>query len=352
MRAFIIENKERDSNMELLRIISIFFILLLHANFKSIHAPTIEEAHYEPVFSFLRILMEFLCIVGVNVFVLISGWYGIKPKINRFLELIFQVLFFSLLLYLLFIIIESSPQLTSIEFYNLVTLSNYWFVPCYIILYVLSPIINMYINHANRKQLCYTIVCIFFLQIIYGWFPSRVAFFYSSGYSPITFILLYLIGRYVSLYRPKFSMLSQKRDLFFYLLFSLGSTFLLFLSIKCSIFMSLSSILLYYTSPLVIVASLYLLLFFSKITFRSKIVNWIAASAFAAYLFQEHYLFVDVYTSYIYRWFDTEKHLLFLLYTICWILIVFIMALILDKIRIVIWKKISYKLLKRFCSNS
>lgn len=344
MNILQIKNKERDSNIELLRIFSIFIILLLHANFKSIHTPTLEETLNEPFFSFFRIFLEFLCIIGVNVFILISGWYGIKPKLKRMIELLFQVIFFNVTVSIIINIYNAShPTFYLKEFYSFITLSNYWFVPCYIILYASSPIINMYIKHSNRKQIKFTILSLFVLQIIYGWLPSGVSYFYYYGYSPISFILLYLIGRYVSIYKPRFSLKSLKLDAVLYLLFSLLSSFLFYLSTKYSIFTSLRSILLYYTSPLIIIASLYLLLLFTKITIKSKIVNWIAVSSFAAYLFQEHHLFADVYKSVIYRWYIAENHLVFVLYTLCWIHIIFFLAILLDKIRIYIWQKISYK---------
>ena len=74
--------KTRNSNIELLRIIAMLMILGLHVNFLAIGQPNAQEIISSPIQSFIRLFAEYACIVGVNVFVLISGWFGIhyKPK--------------------------------------------------------------------------------------------------------------------------------------------------------------------------------------------------------------------------------------------------------------------------------
>ena len=86
--------KERDSNLELLRIIAMLLVLLVHANFLSLGAPSAGEIFYSPVSSFFRFFVEALAIICVNVFILITGWFGIRPKVSRFCALIFQVFFY------------------------------------------------------------------------------------------------------------------------------------------------------------------------------------------------------------------------------------------------------------------
>ena len=79
---------QRKSNMELLRIISMFMILLLHANFYTFKAPTDIGVQ-----SFLRIATQSATIIGVNLFVLITGYFGTSFKLTKIFGLIFQVLF-------------------------------------------------------------------------------------------------------------------------------------------------------------------------------------------------------------------------------------------------------------------
>lgn len=70
-----------------------FMILGLHVNFFSLGVPMIAEYESAPFSSFMRFLMENICIVGVNIYVLISGWFGIRYKTKVFVTLFFNVSF-------------------------------------------------------------------------------------------------------------------------------------------------------------------------------------------------------------------------------------------------------------------
>jgi len=74
------QKKERDSNMELLRLIAMFLILLVHADFWTLGAPTATECVNTTLDASLRVFFEQLSIASVNIFVCISGWFGIRPS--------------------------------------------------------------------------------------------------------------------------------------------------------------------------------------------------------------------------------------------------------------------------------
>lgn len=69
-------DKTRASNIEILRIIAMFFILFIHANFWSLGEPTIDEMAANPLATWCRTLFESAGIIAVNCFVFISGWFG------------------------------------------------------------------------------------------------------------------------------------------------------------------------------------------------------------------------------------------------------------------------------------
>lgn len=74
-----ITQKIRDSNIELLRILAMFMVLLVHADFFSLGIPSVEDIQNNQLDSFWRIFFEAVNIPCVNIFVLISGYFGIKP---------------------------------------------------------------------------------------------------------------------------------------------------------------------------------------------------------------------------------------------------------------------------------
>lgn len=62
----------RLSNMELFRIIAMFLVLVVHADYYTLNAPTATELATTPVSAVTRIFIECLSIGCVNMFILIS----------------------------------------------------------------------------------------------------------------------------------------------------------------------------------------------------------------------------------------------------------------------------------------
>lgn len=71
----------RNSSIELLRMLAIFMVLLVHANYYSLGAPSIQGVKINSIDSFWRIFFEAASIVSVNVFILISGVVWSKTNI-------------------------------------------------------------------------------------------------------------------------------------------------------------------------------------------------------------------------------------------------------------------------------
>lgn len=86
-------NKVRQSNFELLRIVAMFMVMMLHVNFLALGKPSVEDAGSAPLATFTRILFEVMSVGSVDLFVLISGWFGIKANRKSLFTFIFQVVF-------------------------------------------------------------------------------------------------------------------------------------------------------------------------------------------------------------------------------------------------------------------
>ena len=75
-----------------LRITAMFMVMILHINL-GLGIYEWKETGIKPL-SILSIqFFELFSIGSVNAFVLISGWYGLKPSIKRLSSFIFQCLF-------------------------------------------------------------------------------------------------------------------------------------------------------------------------------------------------------------------------------------------------------------------
>lgn len=197
-------SKQRESNFELLRIISMFMVLALHADFFAIGAPDVEAFHDTPLSASTRLLIEMMSIVSVNVFVMISGWFGIKPSLKGFANFLFQCLFFLIGIYAVGVLSGYVP-LTAKGVASCLTISSgyNWFIRAYLGLYVLSPILNTFLERCTKRQLEGVLIAFYTFQTFYG-FIGNVDFF-CSGYSTFSFIGLYLLSRYLRLYSTALS---------------------------------------------------------------------------------------------------------------------------------------------------
>jgi len=81
------------------------FILILHADCLSFGFPSTQEIAASPVSAFLRTWLETIAVVAVNTFVLISGYFGIRLRADRFMGLLFQSVFYILGVYLVLVAI-------------------------------------------------------------------------------------------------------------------------------------------------------------------------------------------------------------------------------------------------------
>lgn len=152
-------------------------------------------------------------------------------------------------------------------------------------LYVLSPILNAYIEKTNRQQFKYIIIALFLFQTLWGWMFMGSADMYQNGYSTLSFISLYLLARYVRLYKPRFCQLSRIQDFSIIIVLILIMTATYLLPIHLGVHTNKIGVrFINYISPLTILSALYFVIVFSKMQLTSSIVNWIAISCFAPFL--------------------------------------------------------------------
>lgn len=333
--------KQRDSNMELLRIISMLLVLIVHANFRALPLPTVEEANTEVLSTLLRFFTESFSIICVNSFVILSGWYGINFKIKKISELLFQVLFFSLFSFSIYLFFVPSAKIGIKEVATLLMLnsSDYWFVKSYVGLYILSPLLNSFVKSATQKQFKTFLISFYIFQLVYAWMSPNGAIYFAQGYSAFSFIGLYMLARYIRLYPVKIWILNKFFDLFIYAFFVIFTTFIVFLLRKYD-FPGVGHFYLY-TSPFVIIASIHFVLFFSKFSISNKVINWFSASCFAVYLLHSNPLLASpCYDKVILEWFMEMNCIHFLGHVIPFIIGVFILSILIDKMRIYLWNKI------------
>lgn len=322
---------ERKSNIELLRIVAMLYVVLLHANYFSLGRVDITDIIINPIPAFFKAYLEQLCIVCVNVFVLISGWFGIRPTLKGGLSLLFQVFFFHILIILVLLAIGESIPASG--FYRLFYEdSPYWFVIAYLILYAVSPILNAFIETVNVRTYLSVLVLFFLLEFAFGWMSNVAGAVYNEGYSAISFMGLYLLARYLYKYPTKIITFSIPQNIMLYFLFSLLPILLFFLTKREFNYMA-------YTSPFVISASVFFFMAFNKMKFSNKVINYLACSSFAIYLVHLHPLVKDHFICLMRSAFEKLGGM-YILFAVSFAIILGLICMILDKVRIFVWKQI------------
>lgn len=323
---------ERQSNFELLRIVAMLLVLFLHANYFSIGEIQPIDIVENPLNSFIRILLQQLCIICVNVFVLISGWFGINPSLKGALSLLFQVVFYHIIISTIYYKIGVDIPIKSflMGFYMGAT---YWYIAAYLILYTISPILNTFINNSNPKLLLSVIGGYFFLEFTYGWLCEIHGANFKGGYSALSFIGLYLLGRYLHNNSKRIVNYSIKKNLSLYLLFSLIPTLIYFFSLYK---MGITA----YSSPFVILSSIFFFLIFNRIKIYSKTINWLASSCFSIYLVHLHISAHQDYISLMNWGYNNFRGFYYILFVIIFAMFFGILCISIDKLRIAVWKTI------------
>lgn len=183
---------KRNSNIELLRIVAMLLIVLHHY---SVHGPW-------PALTSMTtsIAVDFLSFggkLGVDAFVLITGYYVSRScfKSQSLLRLVLQTLFYSwLILALQMFLSPESVTFDSVKAALLpLTHNQYWFVTTYVVLTILSPLINKCLSTLSFASKSKIIAIGFVLFSVVPTFILVDA--YTSNV--VWFCFLYVVGAYI-----------------------------------------------------------------------------------------------------------------------------------------------------------
>lgn len=340
--------KTRESNFELLRILAMFMVLVIHANFISLPRPTALVLSAAPVATGFRFLIEFIGLMGVNVFILISGWFGIKPDARKVLKFVFPVLFFWLGGYLV-CLLTGWASLSWKGILECFALTRWdWFIKAYAVLMILAPVLNAFADHATERQLRNTVIAFFLFQSTYGWFGGASRFF-VDGYGALSLIGLYLLARYARIIHGKGRRtpfdFPRQVDLLIFL------TTVILNTILSLVFIGHTRILnglLAYCNPLNILGALYLLLFFSKLKMKqSRCINWLGASNFAVYLLHSQVDIRVIFNKIVVSLDETFQGVAAVGMIFLFLLATFFISILLDQVRIWIWNSLQNQWIKK-----
>ena len=336
-----LNKKHRNSNFELLRILAMIMIILHHFSIYN-NINNIKDLSFN---SYIGIYFFALGKLGVNLFVLITGYFLVnsKLKLKKIFKLWLQVLFYSIGI----LIVLKCFKVVDIKFdqiysYFLPVLSRkYWFISVYIFLYILSPFINKFIHCINKKE--YTMLIIILttiLSIIYSVFYKFNVYQTEGTIAELFwFIYLYLLSGYIRLYGIKFLNNKKLNILITILVLTVFIFFLLLSHIININFDKMENVIYHYTrqnSIFILLLSVLIFYIFKNMKIRqSKIINFLGSITLGVYLLHEHPLIRKP------LWYTCQKvmsayNINIIIMPIICVVFLFAIASIIEKLRIII----------------
>lgn len=306
---------ERASSFELLRLLSIFGIIVMHT-FAGIDTST------SPANMMVNVFANSLFNTGVTCFVLLSGYFGIRFDLKKLIRLDLMIIFFTL---------SGTIALGDFGIKSLIkscipVLSRqYWFITCYFALCVLAPFLNQIPERLERTAFRRLLLV---LLLLFSLIPTLTTYdiMQDAGKGLVDFVLIYLIGRYLSLYHSgahHAGSLLGGIALSTLLVFAADSALTLHSGVIYTTFSRDCSIFIIFTAVL-------LLLLFRELHFSSRIINRAASNVLAVYVLDQ------VIRSFLNRYVDlnayaAEWYLIFVVFG--YVLAVMLIAIILNELR-------------------
>ncbi|MCM1449438.1 MAG: acyltransferase family protein [Clostridiales bacterium] len=276
-----ISSGPRQSNVELLRIFAMFMVLCLHANFWSLGEPSGIDYSNSYTATSLRVLAECLCIPAVNIFILISGWFTIKFSYKGIASFLFQCFFIVFISFIIYYSVYGFHLNFGVIKDLLLFTPDLWFIHSYLGLYILSPILNKFIETATKRQFTITLVTFYLFQSTYGLFADVQ--FIGGGYSAFSFAGLYLIASYIRQFYNTHQHL-KKLAVAGLSLFSINSLLYTFCNSQGIYYYTP----LIYSNPFVIAGAVGFLCSFLLLTTKTNSnINYIAKGCFAVYILHQ-----------------------------------------------------------------
>ena len=187
-------SKCRNTNIEILRFILMCFIFFWHIlvhgyNLKLLGGDEVTVQHSFFLYGFLLTLF----VPATYCFVFISGYYGITFKLKKLLSLLLGCFIVSISAWFYKTICVGAPfEITKfMESLLPISTNKWWFMTNFILLYILSPILNIGFDHLSQKQQKITLLILFVLSSV-----GILALLPNSGSSFMGLLMVYLLGRY------------------------------------------------------------------------------------------------------------------------------------------------------------
>lgn len=267
---------QRQSNIELLRCFAMLCIIVYHLCLFALVGVSTGTKLYQA----LQIPLH----IGVPLFVLISGYFGIRFSLKGLMRLCSKGYFYFVPLAVIPMVLTHSGGVKDIlKSIFIFGFDAQWYLNTYLYLFLFSPIINRYLENITKSQRLYLLAILTFMSVYIGNVTEGDVCL-VEGKNLTNFLLLYTLGNSLRHYQEHINGCSQFKLVITYLLFNaflvIGFMYIPIIAGKIWKYSYA------YDSPIIMVNSVWMFAIFSKLDVKSRFVNWMGSGVFACYLLQ------------------------------------------------------------------
>lgn len=278
--------KQRNSNLELYRII---VMLLIVAHHYVVNSGLMDVMREDP-FSGKSLFLYWFGMwgkIGINCFVLITGYFMCQSciTVRKFLKLLLQIVFYKIVIYAIFVLsgYEALSLKGLLKLSPITGVSND-FVGCFLLFYLCIPFLNILINNLTKRQHQLLLALSLTIYTLMGSVPK----FYVEMNYVTWFCILYFIASYIRFYGlfPQFGYRTWGKFSLASIIFSMLSVFICLW--KCNILNN--NYLAYYfvmdsNKVLAVITAVCVFMYFKDLPIRySPFINTVGASTFGVLL--------------------------------------------------------------------
>lgn len=196
-QAIKIGGGQRNSNIDCFKILLMVMIVAHHGIVHGLGFENIQDATTGNQFGLIYFEVNAFLGIAVNCFFWVSGYYQIKRRISRAIELITETMLYVLLLNVV-LCLTSNYSITN--FFDILRIikrvllfyQGYWFLSAYLIVFIFAPYLNKMVSVLSPNEKKEALAFLILVGSI-GGFILKIASL-DNGYSTAQGIYMYLVG--------------------------------------------------------------------------------------------------------------------------------------------------------------
>lgn len=330
--------KQRSTNFELLRLVAIFGIILHHLVIKSASTCGYMQPYDFNNNGVIGLIINGLVVGGVNLFLLISGWFGVKHIFKQVIRLILDCFVYSLVANAFCIFVLGYPFSVHDLLFSCNFLTN-WFVVSFVIFLLMSPIIERAMANIDIKTMGYFVMLFTLINVVFGFMLGQLN---TNGYNFLNFAYIYMIGRYLRMLSIKKSF--QRYARLGYAVWVLCAVPLaigfVFLSQHSTWTPAVAQRYFGYNNPLVVLSAVALFLPFTQLRIQSAFINAMAKGVFGVFLLHTTSVCIYYRVHYIGADYQQYGYTAILLWTVILFVGCTLVAFVIEKAKAPVYNRI------------